>query len=332
LTPASPKPPDGGESALPDVLGPDLKVVFCGINPGRVSAAAGAHFANPRNDFWRLLHDAGFTPRLLRPEEQFQALEYGVGLTNAASRTTRGSGDLRRADFDGAAERLERLGRELRPEWIGFVGKEAYRGAFSERPQLGVQERMLGDTWLFVLPSTSPANAAVPYTERLRWFRQLRDLARPLRTGVRAIVLDPDERVLLVQFGEFGGGFWATPGGGVESGETDEQVLVRELAEECGIREYELGPLVWTRTHRFAGMRAHGGQEERLYLVRVGRVEPEPELTWDELRAEGMTDVRWWTLDELAASGQTFAPRRLPELLRDLVAHGPRAESFDVGV
>jgi len=158
------------KSAVPDVLSPGLRVVFCGINPGYVSAAAGAHFANPRNDFWRLLHDAGFTPRLLRPEEQFEALRFGIGLTNAAARTTRGSGDLRSADFAGAAERLEELARELRPAWLAFVGKEAYRGAFRERPQLGEQERRLGETRLFVVPSTSPANAAVPYAERLRWF------------------------------------------------------------------------------------------------------------------------------------------------------------------
>jgi TDG/mug DNA glycosylase family protein len=172
LTRASPKRPEPG-SAVPDVLAAGLRVVFCGINPGRVSAAAGAHFANPRNDFWRLLHDAGFTPRLLRPDEQFEALDYGIGLTNAAFRTTRGSGDLRRGDFAGAGERLERLARELRPAWIAFVGKEAYRGAFRERAELGLQERRLADTRLFVLPSTSPANAAVPYDERLRWFRDL---------------------------------------------------------------------------------------------------------------------------------------------------------------
>jgi len=149
-----------------------LRVLFCGINPGRVSAAAAAHFANPRNDFWRLLHAAGFT-RLLEPGEQFGLPAYGVGVTNAASRTTPGSGDLRKADFEGAAERLAGIASELRPAWIGFVGKEAYRGAFGHRPELGVQERKLGDTQLFVLPSTSPANAAVPWDERLRWFRQL---------------------------------------------------------------------------------------------------------------------------------------------------------------
>ena len=168
----SPKQPD---SAVPDVLAAGLRVVFCGINPGRVSAAAGAHFANPRNDFWRLLHATGFTRRLLTPAEQVDLLQDGVGVTNAASRTTPGSGDLRKADFAGAAERLERLAVTLRPAWIGCGGKEANRGAFGDRPQLGEQQRRLGETRLFVLPSTSPANAAVPWDERLRWFRALAD-------------------------------------------------------------------------------------------------------------------------------------------------------------
>ena len=162
-------------SAVPDILGPDLRLVFCGINPGFRSAEAGAHFANPRNDFWRLLADAGFTPRLLDPGEQWSLLDLGYGLTNSAPRTTRGSSDLRRADFAGSAERLEQIAGDLRPEGIAFVGKAAYEGAFRERPELGLQERRLADTWLFVLPSTSPANAAVPYDERLRWFTALHD-------------------------------------------------------------------------------------------------------------------------------------------------------------
>jgi double-stranded uracil-DNA glycosylase len=138
-----------------------------------MSAAAGHHFANPRNDFWRLLQAAGFTPRLLGPADQLELPALGYGLTNAAHRTTPGSGDLRRGDFEGSAERLNAIADELRPRWIAFVGKEAYRGSFAERPQLGLQPRRLGATRLFVLPSTSPANAAVPYTERLRWFREL---------------------------------------------------------------------------------------------------------------------------------------------------------------
>src|SRR5436190_5438907 len=113
----------GTPSAVPDVLAPGLDVVFCGINPGRVSAAAAAHFANPRNDFWRLLHAARFTSRLYEPHEQFELLREGIGLTNASYRTTAGSGDLRRADFADSAERLERIAVELRPAWIGFVAR-----------------------------------------------------------------------------------------------------------------------------------------------------------------------------------------------------------------
>jgi G:T/U-mismatch repair DNA glycosylase len=172
-------------SAVPDVLAHGLTCVFCGINPGRVSDAAAAHFANPRNDFWRLLHDAGFTPRLYDPQEQFALLDLGIGVTNAAYRTTPGSGDLRRGDFDAA--RRERIARELVPRAIAFVGKEADRGLCNERPELGPQQRVLGPSQLFVLPAPSPAHAAVPYAERLRWFRALHawlhDGARTIRSA-----------------------------------------------------------------------------------------------------------------------------------------------------
>lgn len=163
-------------SAVPDILAPDLVCIFCGINPGRRSAEGGAHFANPRNDFWRLLADSGITPRLLAPAEQWSLLDYGLGLTNAAGRTTRGVSELRRSDFAGSAERLERIAAELGPQLIAFVGKTAYAGPFRETPNLGLQTRCLAETRLFVLPSTSPANAAVPYPERLHWFTELRQL------------------------------------------------------------------------------------------------------------------------------------------------------------
>jgi TDG/mug DNA glycosylase family protein len=166
---------DPTPSAVPDVLAPGLHVVFVGINPGRFSDAAAAHFANPRNDFWRLLHAGGFTPRLLDPSEQLDLLALGVGVTNAAYRTTPGSGDLRKGDFAGSRERLAAIARDLRPRALAFVGKEAYRGPFGTRPAHGLQPEPLHDTALFVLPSTSPANAAVPWDERLRWFRALRE-------------------------------------------------------------------------------------------------------------------------------------------------------------
>ena len=198
-------------------------MLFCGINPGRVSAAAKAHFANPRNDFWRLLHEAGFTRRLLAPAEQWEALDDGVGVTNAAHRTTPGSSDLRGADFAGSAERLEQLARDFEPVWLAFVGKEAYRGAFKERAQLGVQDRTLGPhTRLFVLPSTSPANAAVPWAERLHWFEELARASLPVvRPAARAILLDRRDRVFLHRFVVPGDpGVWITPGGALEGGES----------------------------------------------------------------------------------------------------------------
>ena len=304
-------------------------MVFCGINPGFVSAAAAAHFANPRNDFWRLLADAGLTPRLLRPDEQFEALRFGIGLTNAAARTTRGSGDLRRGDFD--LERLERLAGELAPLAIAFVGKEAHRGLFGERPELGPQKRTLGDVGLFVLPSTSPANAAVPYAERLRWFEALRDWLEPIeRPAVRALVLDAKGRTLLVKFVDVVGQvWWATPGGGIAEGESAEQTLRRELREELGLTDFELGPEIWWREHTFAWMGGILRAAERIHLVRVDEHKPAPEI---DLLAEGVHEVRWWTLPELESAEETLVPKRLAEFLRELLERGPPAEPVDVGI
>jgi G:T/U-mismatch repair DNA glycosylase/ADP-ribose pyrophosphatase YjhB (NUDIX family) len=301
-------------SAVPDVLAPNLRCVFCGINPGRVSAAAHAHFANPRNDFWRLLHDAGFTPRLFAPDEQSQLLELGLGLTNAAYRTTPGSGDLHRGDFDVA--RLEQMARSLRPNAIAFVGKEAYRGLFGERPELGAQTRELYDTSLFVLPSTSPANAAVPYAERLRWFRALHDWLQPEpRAAVRALLVDENRRALLMRWQRPGADWWICPGGGIQDGETEEQALRRELLEEVGLRDVELGERVWERTHILPGAGRLGIQHDSFYVVRVTSIVVEPTI---DLEAENVTGHRWWTIAELEATDERYSPPELPELLRAL--------------
>jgi len=303
-------------SAVPDVLAPDLACVFCGINPGRVSAAAAAHFANPRNDFWRLLHDSGFTPRFYDPQEQFELLQLGYGLTNAAYRTTPGSGDLRRDDFDRAAFEARIL--HVRPRVVAFVGKEAYRGLWNERPELGPQDRVIGRTGLFVLPSTSPANAAVPYAERLRWFEQLRSWLVPVeREAVRALVVDADDRVLLVRFQRPVGdaSWWGSPGGGIDPGESHESALRRELHEELGLADFELGPLLYEHHGEFPWAKQLYRQRNSTYLVRVDRHEPRATI---DLLPEGVVDVRWWTLEEMAASDVQFAPPDLVERMRTL--------------
>jgi 8-oxo-dGTP pyrophosphatase MutT (NUDIX family) len=143
-----------------------------------------------------------------------------------------------------------------------------------------------------------------------------------LRESVRALVLDEDDSTLLVRFDWDGlglpGGFWANPGGGIEPGESREDALARELLEEVGLVLTDLGPEVWTKTSLFP-LAAWGGQVDHIHLVRVRHFPPAPRLTRRQLLDENVHDIRWWTRDELAGGGATFAPRALPALLTDLL-------------
>jgi 8-oxo-dGTP diphosphatase len=185
--------------------------------------------------------------------------------------------------------------RDLRPEWLAFVGKEAYRGLFGERPELGLQQRTLGATRLFVLPSTSPANAAVPWRERLRWFQELAGRASPLpiREIVRAAVVDDDGRTVLLRYASEYEEWWTTPGGGCEPGEDDDRALRRELREELGLEAVAIGPRLWELEYWNLDEPGFSGARARVYSVRVPGFEA-------RLLSEGL-EVRWFTLDEVAA-------------------------------
>ena len=146
-----------------------------------------------------------------------------------------------------------------------------------------------------------------------------------LRESVRALIVDPEDHVLLVRFDwdglDVAGGFWANPGGGVEPGESRLAALQRELREETGLRVDALGPEVWTKTALFA-MAGWDGQVDHIHLYRTERFDPSPAMSSAQLCAENIHDIRWWSSDELATRGVTFAPRSLPELLERLHREG----------
>lgn len=150
------------------------------------------------------------------------------------------------------------------------------------------------------------------------------------RTAVRVLLLDDADRVLLVRFWDGDKSWWCTPGGGVDANETDETAARRELREELGEADVRLGPWIWTRRHAGVFRGLPFDQVERIYVGHAAAFEPRP--SEDALLEHGLADMRWWTADELSVSLSEFAPRRLPELVRDLLESGPPADPIDVGV
>ncbi len=156
----------GRLSRLRDVLAPGVRVVFVGINPSIASGLAGHHFASSGNPFWRLLHAAGFTPTLLRPEDDAELAELGLGLTHDGR------------EYDAGFRALVRKLEALRPAVVALVGVSLARLVLPANPETGPGPRRatLGGARVFVLPNPSGRNAAFPgFEDKLEWFVGLRE-------------------------------------------------------------------------------------------------------------------------------------------------------------
>ena len=160
---------------VPDLIAPNLRVLFCGINPGLYSAATRHHFARPGNRFWPALHLAGFTPRLISPFDERELLELGLGITNVVARGTASAEELSIDELRRGAKRLEAKVRRYAPKFLAILGVGAYRAAF-ERPgaQIGLRDETIGPTRLWVLPNPSGLNAHFQLDDLARLLRELK--------------------------------------------------------------------------------------------------------------------------------------------------------------
>lgn len=161
---------------VPDLIAPDLRVLFCGINPGLYTAAIGHHFGRPGNRFWPALYHSGFTPRQFAPWEEHLLLELGLGVTNMVRRTTAAASELRPEEYQEGSRRLASKAKRYKPRVIAFLGIGSYRVGFN-RPKaaLGLQEESLAGSALWVLPSPSGLNANHQLSDLTVLFRELRD-------------------------------------------------------------------------------------------------------------------------------------------------------------
>jgi len=160
---------------VPDLLGPGLRVLFCGINPGLYSAWTRHHFARPGNRFWPALFAAGFTDRLLRPEEEHELLRFGYGITNLVHRATLGSAELSPEELRAGGRAFERKVRKYQPRAVAILGVSAYRLAF-DRPKaaVGAQTERMAGALVWVLPNPSGLNAHFTPNALARVFREFR--------------------------------------------------------------------------------------------------------------------------------------------------------------
>lgn len=161
-----------------DVIAPDLRVLFCGINPGLYTAAVGHHFARPGNRFWPALHNAGFTKRLLSPFDEDDLLQLGYGITNVVARATATADALSREEMLEGGKLLRRKVLRYKPKVLAVLGLGAYRLAFEDpKARIGRQDRMIGGTVLWALPNPSGLNAHYQKDQLTKLFIELKKFA-----------------------------------------------------------------------------------------------------------------------------------------------------------
>ncbi len=166
---------------VPDVIAQDLRILFCGINPGLYSAATGHHFARPGNRFWPAMYAAGFTPRLYSPAEAGLLLSLGYGITNIVARSSKAAAELSADEIRQGGEILRRKVEAYKPQWLAVVGIQAYRQAFGQpKATVGPQETTIGQTRVWVLPNPSGLNAHYTPARFAEVFRELRVAADSL--------------------------------------------------------------------------------------------------------------------------------------------------------
>ena len=166
------------DKTVRDVIAPELRVLFCGINPGLFTAWSGHHFARAGNRFWPTLHAAGFTPRLFHPSEERQLLPLGYGITNVVSRATATADELAPEEFVVGGRKLVAKVKRHRPRVLAVLGIGAYRTAFSlPKARLGAQADHIGETLVWVLPNPSGLNANYSAADFARLFGELRAFA-----------------------------------------------------------------------------------------------------------------------------------------------------------
>ncbi len=158
---------------VPDVIDYNLKVLFCGINPGLYTAWAKHHFAHPGNRFWKTLYLSGFTPTLLTPYQNSELLKFSLGITNIVERPTITASELSKEELINGGKILVKKILKYKPEYAAIVGIDAYRIAFQKKSvKTGLQEDKIGQTKVWVLPNPSGLNANYPPQKLVEVFKE----------------------------------------------------------------------------------------------------------------------------------------------------------------